>query len=144
MQTTSLVKYHSPILVSIANAKGKINNPATTTTTTTNNNNTKTATVKKTPAVVEKPATTQTEDILNSILPPRYAFTIITIIIIIHTLNYFDIILILGNSISINVMMMMMIIMLCDIVDIDNHDFDDDDHDGDDMHIINVTICTSK
>jgi len=71
MQTTSLVKYHSPILVSIANAKGKINNPATTATATTNNTTTKTATVKKTPAVVEKPATTQTEDILNSILPPR-------------------------------------------------------------------------
>ena len=119
MQTTSLVKYHSPILVSIANAKGKINNPATTATATTNNNNTKTATVKKTPAVVEKPATTQTEDILNSILPPRYAFSIIIIIIII---------IILGYSISIN----------------DNHDFDDDDHDGDDIHIINATICTSK
>jgi len=68
MQTTSLVKYHSPILVSITNAKGKNNN------TTINNNNTstKTSSVKKTtPVVAEKPATTQTEDILNSILPPR-------------------------------------------------------------------------
>ena len=55
MQTSSLVKYHSPILVSITNAKGKNNKNAT-----------------KKPAVVEKTATTQTEDILNSILPPRY------------------------------------------------------------------------
>ena len=49
MQGTSLVKYHTPILVSITNAKGKKG--------------------QKKPAV-EK-ATSQTEDILNSILPPR-------------------------------------------------------------------------
>jgi hypothetical protein len=51
MQTTSLVKYHTPILVSITNAKGKKG--------------------QKKPAV-EK-TTSQTEDILNSILPPRCA-----------------------------------------------------------------------
>mmetsp|Transcript_24183 Transcript_24183/g.40391 ORF Transcript_24183/g.40391 Transcript_24183/m.40391 type:complete len:233 (+) Transcript_24183:220-918(+) len=49
MQGTSLVKYHTPILVSITNAKGKKG--------------------QKKPAV-EK-TTSQTEDILNSILPPR-------------------------------------------------------------------------
>ena len=49
MQSTSLVKYHTPILVSITNAKGKKG--------------------QKKP-VVEK-TTSQTEDILNSILPPR-------------------------------------------------------------------------
>jgi hypothetical protein len=49
MQSTSLVKYHTPILVSITNAKGKKG--------------------QKKPAI-EK-TTTQTEDILNSILPPR-------------------------------------------------------------------------
>jgi hypothetical protein len=52
MLTTSLVKYHTPILVSISNAKGG-----------------KSKTQKK--PVVDK-QTTQTEDILNSILPPRY------------------------------------------------------------------------
>ena len=45
MQTSSLVKYNTPILVSVSNAKKAKNN---------NNKN-----------------TTQTEDILNSILPPR-------------------------------------------------------------------------
>ena len=48
MQSTSLVKYHTPILVSITNAKGK-----------------------KSQKKPEK-TTTQTEDILNSILPPRF------------------------------------------------------------------------
>ena len=45
----SLVKYHTPILVSITNAKGKKGQ-------------------KKAP---QEKQTTQTEDILNSILPPR-------------------------------------------------------------------------
>lgn len=49
MQTASLVKYHTPILVSISQGKGKKG-------------------AKK--AVIER-QTTQTEDILNSILPPR-------------------------------------------------------------------------
>lgn len=49
MQATSLVKYHTPILVSITNAKGKKGQ-------------------KK--QAIEK-QTSQTEDILNSILPPR-------------------------------------------------------------------------
>jgi hypothetical protein len=49
MQTASLVKYHTPILVSISQAKGKKGN--------------------KKPAIER--TTTQTEDILNSILPPR-------------------------------------------------------------------------
>ena len=48
MQSASLVKYHTPILVSITNAKGG----------------------KKAQKKPEK-STTQTEDILNSILPPR-------------------------------------------------------------------------
>ena len=47
MQSSSLVKYHTPILVSITNAKGKKG--------------------QKKP----EQQTTQTEDILNSILPPR-------------------------------------------------------------------------
>jgi hypothetical protein len=49
MQSTSLVKYHTPILISVSQLKGG----------------------KK---GTKKPAdreTTQTEDILNSILPPR-------------------------------------------------------------------------
>lgn len=49
MQTASLVKYHTPILVSISGAKGKKG--------------------AKKPTVERQ--TTQTEDILNSILPPR-------------------------------------------------------------------------
>lgn len=48
MQSTSLVKYHTPILVSITNAKGK-----------------------KSQNKKPEKTTTQTEDILNSILPPR-------------------------------------------------------------------------
>eukprot|EP01031_Cornospumella_fuschlensis_P028130 gene28130-33968_t len=48
MQSTSLVKYHTPILVSISQLKGKKN---------------------KKPTIERQ--TTQTEDILNSILPPR-------------------------------------------------------------------------
>ena len=55
MQGTSLVKYHTPILVSITNAKGKKG--------------------QKKPAA-EK-STSQTEDILNSILPPRYDETMV-------------------------------------------------------------------
>lgn len=49
MQSTSLVKYHTPILVSISQLKGKKGG--------------------KKPAIERQ--TTQTEDILNSILPPR-------------------------------------------------------------------------
>lgn len=47
--SSSLVKYHTPILVSITNAKGKKG--------------------QKKPQ--QEKQTTQTEDILNSILPPR-------------------------------------------------------------------------
>jgi hypothetical protein len=54
MQNQSLVKYHTPILVSISQAKGAK----------------KGATKKATP--LPEKQTTQTEDILNSILPPRY------------------------------------------------------------------------
>lgn len=53
MQSQSLVKYHTPILVSISQAKGAK----------------KGATKKATP--LPEKQTTQTEDILNSILPPR-------------------------------------------------------------------------
>lgn len=54
MQTSSLVKYNTPILVSVSNAKKN-----------------KTAGNK---------TTTQTEDILNSILPPRLFIIICSII----------------------------------------------------------------
>jgi hypothetical protein len=49
MQSTSLVKYHTPILVSVSQGKG--------------NKKAKKPTIER--------ETTQTEDILNSILPPR-------------------------------------------------------------------------
>jgi hypothetical protein len=52
MQSTSLVKYHTPILVSVSQGKG--NKKA-----------------QKKPTLERE--TTQTEDILNSILPPRYS-----------------------------------------------------------------------
>jgi hypothetical protein len=50
MQATSLVKYHTPILVSVSQGKGK-------------------GKTGKKPNADRQ--TTQTEDILNSILPPR-------------------------------------------------------------------------
>ncbi len=56
MQGQSLVKYHTPILVSISQAKGAKKG------------------AKKAPAPEKQ--TTQTEDILNSILPPRYNFSL--------------------------------------------------------------------
>jgi hypothetical protein len=54
MQSTSLVKYHTPILVSVSQGKGGKK-------------------AGKKPSIERE--TTQTEDILNSILPPRFAFT---------------------------------------------------------------------
>lgn len=50
MQSTSLVKYHTPILVSVSQLKGG---------------------KKGAKKGLENKQTTQTEDILNSILPPR-------------------------------------------------------------------------
>eukprot|EP01038_Epipyxis_sp_PR26KG_P015925 gene15925-21605_t len=50
MQPTSLVKYHTPILVSVSNSKNGKN---------------------KGKKITSEKQTTQTEDILNSILPPR-------------------------------------------------------------------------
>jgi hypothetical protein len=51
MQSTSLVKYHTPILVSVSQGKGGKK-------------------AGKKPTIERE--TTQTEDILNSILPPRF------------------------------------------------------------------------
>ena len=67
MQGTSLVKYNTPILVNVSQ-QSKHNRKGTMATmigagATVGNN----AATKK----MEKSATTQTEDILNSILPPR-------------------------------------------------------------------------